>query len=83
MSLPLAIAGATSKYKEPGVSPAGFWAGLWHGLIFPITFILSLINPAIRIYETRNRGRLYDFGFLLGACAALGGSGSQADRAGG
>jgi hypothetical protein len=31
----------------------------------------------VRIYETHNRGRLYDFGFLLGASAALGGGGSQ------
>ena len=81
MALPLALAGLTSKYKEAGVSPAGFWAGFWHGLICPITFILSLINPTIRIYETSNRGRLYDFGFLVGASIGLGGSGSQADRA--
>jgi hypothetical protein len=26
---------------------AGFWLGLWHGLIAPITFILSLIREDI------------------------------------
>jgi hypothetical protein len=62
----LAVAGATSKYKEPGASPAGFWAGLWHGIIAPITFLVSLIAPGVRIYETNNNGLWYDFGFMLG-----------------
>jgi hypothetical protein len=30
------------------------------------------------MYAVNNRGRLYDFGFLIGASAALGGSSSQA-----
>lgn len=63
----LLIPGPNSKYKLPGVSPAGFWAGLWHGLLIGITFIVSLFNDGVRIYETNNSGRWYDFGFLLGA----------------
>ena len=35
----LAVAGPGSRYSIPGAKPAGFWAGLWHGLICPITFI--------------------------------------------
>ena len=62
----LALAGPNSKYKQPGAKPAGFWAGLWHGLLAVIVFIVSLFTPKVRIYETNNRGRLYDFGFLLG-----------------
>jgi len=62
----LALAGPNSKYKQPGAKPAGFWAGLWHGILAVIVFILSLFTPKVRIYETNNRGRLYDFGFLLG-----------------
>jgi hypothetical protein len=73
----LAVAGPNSKYQVPGAKPAGFWAGLWHGLISPITFLVSLFTPAVRIYEVNNRGRLYDFGFLIGASAVFGGSGSQ------
>ena len=76
----LAIAGPNSSYQLPGAEPAGFWAGLWHGLICPITFLVSLFSPGVRIYEQNNVGRLYDFGFLLGASAALGGGGSQAAR---
>jgi hypothetical protein len=29
---------------------AGFWLGVWHGLISPITFIVSLFNNQVRIY---------------------------------
>ena len=76
----LAVAGPNSKYKLPGASPAGFWAGLWHGLIAPITFIISIFNLNVRIYETNNRGRLYDFGFILGVSSSFGGSGSKAGR---
>ena len=74
----LAVAGPNSSYQVPGAEPAGFWAGLWHGLICPITFLVSLVSPGVRIYEQNNVGRLYDFGFLIGASAALGGGGSRA-----
>lgn len=77
MANALAVAGPNSKYRVDGATPAGFWAGLWHGLITPITFIVSLFNPNVRIYETNNNGRWYDFGFLLGVSASFGGSGSR------
>lgn len=74
----LALAGPGSKYHVPGANPAGFWAGVWHGLISPIAFLVSLFNPEVRIYETHNRGPLYDFGFLIDISAAFGGGGHQA-----
>jgi hypothetical protein len=74
----LAIAGPNSKYNEPGAEPAGFLAGLWHGLIFPIVFFVSLVNSGVRIYEKNNSGRWYDFGFLIGASSSLGGGGHEA-----
>lgn len=77
MANALAIAGPDSKYQQPGAEPAGFWAGLWHGLISPITFFISLLTPDVRIYETNNRGRLYDFGFIIGVSGAFGSSGSR------
>ncbi len=69
MANALAIAGPNSKYKLPNATPAGFWAGLWHGMIAPILFWFSLFIPEIRVYETNNRGTRYDFGFLLGVGA--------------
>jgi len=73
----LAVAGPGSKYQVPGAQPAGFWAGLWHGLISPFSFIVSLFNPRVRIYETHNRGRLYDFGFIIGVSSTFGSSAEQ------
>ncbi|MFC2141893.1 hypothetical protein ACFLR7_03060 [Acidobacteriota bacterium] len=57
--------------------PAGFWAGLWHGLILVITFIISLFTENVTMYEVNNSGGWYNFGFLLGAVIALGGGGSS------
>lgn len=74
----LSVAGPDSKYNQPEAIPAGFLGGLWHGLILPITFIVSLFNPKVRIYEKSNSGRWYDFGYLIGASASLGGSSSTA-----
>ena len=76
MANKLAVAGPGSKFQVEEAKPAGFWAGLWHGMIMPITFIVSLFNADVRIYETQNTGKAYDFGFVLGASAALG-SGKQ------
>ena len=77
MANPLAVAGTNSKYKQLDASPAGFWAGVWHGLIAPITFIVSLFNPSVGIYEINNNGRWYDFGFLIGISGSVGGGGAS------
>lgn len=52
---------------------AGFWMGLWHGLISPITFIISIFSKSTRFYEVHNNGNWYNFGFVLGAGLFLGG----------
>lgn len=69
----LAVAGPNSKFQQPDAKPAGFWAGLWHGFILPITFIIRLFNPNVGIYELNNNGRWYDFGFFLGLSGSFGG----------
>jgi hypothetical protein len=53
---------------------AGFWLGLWHGFIFPFTFIISLFTSSVHFYEVHNNGILYNLGFYLGAIIMLGGS---------
>ncbi|MCJ7526169.1 MAG: hypothetical protein MUP71_13240, partial [Candidatus Aminicenantes bacterium] len=52
---------------------AGFWLGLWHGLIAPITFIVSLFSDKVTLYEVHNSGGWYNFGFVLGAGLFLSG----------
>jgi hypothetical protein len=55
---------------------AGFWLGLWHGIIVPVTFVISLFSDTVNIYEVHNSGNWYDFGFVLGAGTLLGGGGA-------
>jgi hypothetical protein len=59
---------------------AGFWLGLWHGIIAPVTFVISLFTDEVTIYEVHNSGNWYDAGFFLGFGVLLGGgaSGSRA-----
>jgi hypothetical protein len=59
---------------------AGFWAGLWHGIIAPITFIMSLFSDNVDVYEVHNNGNWYNFGFLIGMMIIFGGGGGGASR---
>jgi len=52
----------------------GFLMGLWHGFIAPVTFIVSLFNDNVGLYEVNNAGHLYDLGFVVGAGILFGGS---------
>jgi len=54
-------------------SPAGFWFGLWHGVISFISLIIHLFNDSVTVYELNNTGGWYDFGFLLGVICIWGG----------
>lgn len=54
--------------------PLGFWYGLWHGIICPITFVISLFDSDVAIYAIYNSGAWYDFGFVLGVGTLMGGS---------
>ncbi len=51
----------------------GFWLGLWHGLISPVTFFISLFSRTVEIYAFPNGGGWYDFGFMLGIGGFSGG----------
>ncbi len=55
---------------------AGFWLGLWHGMICPVTFVVSLFSDNVHIYEVFNNGGWYNFGFILGAVVLFGGGSS-------
>lgn len=63
-----------------GQKVPGFWLGLWHGAIFPITFIISLFNESVGVYEVVNSGKLYNFGFLLGLFGSIGGMAKNSVR---
>ncbi len=63
----------------PG-NEAGFWAGIWHGLIIIITFIISLFTDRVGIYELTNNGWRYNLGFIVGLLISMGGGFKGAKR---
>lgn len=53
--------------------PAGFFWGIWHGWIAPISLIGGLFNDTWTIYEPYNTGWPYDFGFYIAIISGFGG----------
>jgi hypothetical protein len=71
---------ACATQPAPGMGAddlPGFWLGLVHGLIAPFALVGHLFDPSIRVYAFPNSGGWYDFGFILGIGALLGGGASQ------
>jgi hypothetical protein len=65
------------QFTPPGPNPelnrapkdgvvAGLFTGLWHGIISPVTLIVSFFNPEIQMYDVFNTGPLYNLGFFIG-----------------
>ena len=84
--LMLGLAGCAAGPNEMVDSPdeegevAGFWQGLWHGIISPFAFIISLFSETVHVYEVHNNGAWYNFGFLVGMVITFGGGGGGAGR---
>lgn len=63
---------------DAGADPAGFWLGLWQGFITPVTFVISLFTDDVSIYEVRNDGNWYDFGYVIGLAVIFSSGGGAA-----
>lgn len=72
----------TMQLRAPGPNPlvnqpdgaglvARAGAGLWHGIIAPVTLVLSFFNSDVHMYEVHNAGSEYDLGFLLGVTLVI------------
>jgi hypothetical protein len=71
----VSCAPGNDKWNQ-GINPgnkAGFWAGLWHGAIIIVTFIVSLFTDDVGLYETCNTGWPYNLGFIIGLNISIGG----------
>lgn len=68
VALALALAACTATQSPAAVQPTapGFWLGVWHGFIFPVTFIVSLFTDDIAVYAVPNNGAWYDAGYFIG-----------------
>ena len=57
---------ATQDAQAIAKSAPGFLAGLWHGLIFPLAWLVSLFTSSVAVYAVPNDGGWYNFGYFLG-----------------
>jgi len=62
------------------IQPVGFWYGLWHGMILPFSWLVSLFSDSTAIYAIYNNGGWYDFGFAIGVGALSSSSGTATVR---
>jgi hypothetical protein len=70
LALTSCIPGGGSYSPE---SPAGFFSGVWHGWVAPLSLVLGLFNDSISVYEVNNTGWFYDLGFYISIIAGFGG----------
>src|SRR6266536_2459798 len=75
LALTACAAGPNNVAEVNAPHIAGFWLGLWHGVISPITFIVSLFTSDVSVYDVHNNGNWYDAGFMLGVATAFSGAG--------
>jgi hypothetical protein len=74
LALAACAAGPNDAASTGATHLAGVWPGLWHGIISPITFVISLFDHDVGMYEVHNVGGWYDFGFLLGVMLVFSGA---------
>lgn len=85
------VPGFSVQLNLPGPNPqvnqanangrvAGILLGIWHGIISPVTLVVSFINPDVHMYEVHNDGSQYNFGFLLGVAIVFLFLGASAGR---
>ena len=72
-TLQLNTPGPNPELNEPGPNGAvaGVAQGLWHGLIAPVTLVLSFFNENVQMYEVHNNGKEYNLGFLFGVAVVF------------
>ena len=59
--------------QASGQAPSGFFKGVWHGWIAPISLIVGFFNDSTRVYDPNNTGWWYDFGFYMAVISGFGG----------
>jgi hypothetical protein len=71
------VPGISIQVYAPGPNPlankvdangriAGLLLGVWHGVISPVTLVISFFNKGVQMYEVHNDGNQYNLGFLIG-----------------
>lgn len=68
----VALSGCSVIPTGNEIEPSGFFAGVWHGWVAPISLIFSLFGD-YHIYEPNNTGFFYDLGFYMAIISGFGG----------
>jgi hypothetical protein len=73
------VAAATLTGCLPGggsyqpAEPAGFFSGVWHGWVAPLSLVVGIFSDTVRVYEPNNTGWWYDLGFYMAIISGFGG----------
>jgi len=73
----ISVPGLSLNVNAPGQNPlvnkadarghvATILMGIWHGIISPVTLVVSFMKPDVQMYEVHNDGSQYNLGFLVG-----------------
>ncbi len=73
-----ACAPGTERFAD---DQAGFFTGVWHGWIAPISIVWHFFNGDVRIYEVNNTGIAYDIGFYVAVISGFGSIGLSRSKA--
>ena len=62
------LSACAARQASSAIDPQapGFLLGLWHGFIFPVAWLVSLVMDKVAVYAVPNNGGWYDFGYFLG-----------------
>jgi hypothetical protein len=67
------LSSCASHYQDANIyDPYGFFSGLWHGFVFPISFFGWLFIDNVYVIGQPNTGGTYFLGFIIGALCILG-----------
>jgi len=76
------LPGVSIQTYAPGPNPlvntagangqvAGIFLGIWHGIISPVTIVLSFVYKDVQMYDVHNDGSQYNLGFLIGVAILM------------
>lgn len=66
------LLGGCVPHRVASADAAGFFTGIWHGWIAPVSLVLSLFGD-YQIYEANNTGFFYNLGFYMAIISGFGG----------
>lgn len=68
----MSLTGCLPGDKIMGDEPDGFFSGVIHGWLAPLSLIISWFKDDVRMYEVVNSGFWYDFGFYISIIGGFG-----------